>query len=52
MFMTGSAAEVVPVRSVDHHVIGPRARSPSNFQQAYFKQSARGPAYEEWLDRV
>ena len=27
-FMTGSAAEVVPVRSVDHRIIGPPAPSP------------------------
>ncbi len=53
MFMTGTAAEVVPVRSVDHHVIGPAGPVTLELQQAFFRV-VRGedPEYEEWLDRV
>lgn len=53
VFMTGTAAEVVPVRSVDHHVIGPAGPITLDLQQAYFR-AVRGedPSYEEWLDRV
>ena len=53
MFMTGSAAEVVPVRSVDHRVIGPAGPITLELQKAFFRV-VRGedPAYEEWLERV
>ena len=53
MFMTGSAAEVVPVRSVDHRMIGPAGPVTLDLQQAFFRV-VRGeePGYEDWLDRV
>ncbi|MCE5203315.1 MAG: branched-chain amino acid transaminase [Coriobacteriales bacterium] len=53
VFMTGTAAEVVPVRSVDHHVIGRSGPVTLELQQAFFR-AARGedPRYEDWLDRV
>jgi branched-chain amino acid aminotransferase len=53
MFMTGSAAEVVPVRSVDHRTIGPAGPVTLELQALFFRV-VRGeePAYEEWLDRV
>ena len=53
MFMTGSAAEVVPVRSVDHRVIGPAGPVTLDLQQAFFRV-VRGeePGYEDWLERV
>lgn len=53
VFMTGSAAEVVPVRSVDHHVIGPAGPVTLELQETFFKV-VRGeePDYEEWLDRI
>ena len=53
MFMTGSAAEVVPVRSVDHRVIGPAGPVTLELQQAFFR-AVRGEdsEYEDWLDRV
>lgn len=53
MFMTGTAAEVVPVRSVDHRVIGPAGPVTLEIQQAFFR-AVRGedPQYEEWLERV
>jgi branched-chain amino acid aminotransferase len=52
-FMTGSAAEVVPVRSVDGHVIGKPGPITMELQEAYFRV-VRGeePDFEEWLDRV
>jgi len=53
MFMTGSAAELVPVRSVDHRMIGPAGPVTLALQKAYFAV-VRGeePGYEEWLERV
>jgi branched-chain amino acid aminotransferase len=53
VFMTGTAAEVVPVRSVDHRVVGPAGPITMELQQAYFR-AVRGEdvAYEEWLDRL
>lgn len=52
-FMTGSAAELVPVRSVDGHVIGPMGEITKDLQETFFRV-VRGaePAYEEWLDRI
>lgn len=53
MFMTGTAAEVVPVRSVDGHVIGNAGPITLDIQKTYFR-AVRGEdsAYEAWLDRV
>ena len=53
MFMTGSAAEVTPVRSVDHRTIGPAGPVTMELQKAFF-EVVRGenPEYEEWLDRL
>lgn len=53
MFMTGTAAEVVPVRSVDGHVLGDAGPVTLELQKTYFR-AVRGedPAYEEWLDRL
>ncbi len=52
-FMTGSAAEVVPVRSVDGYALGEPGPVTKELQATYFR-AVRGeePAYEEWLDRV
>ena len=53
MFMTGSAAEVVPVRSVNHHVIGPAGPVTLDLQQTFFRVvHGEVPHYEEWLERV
>jgi branched-chain amino acid aminotransferase len=53
MFMTGSAAEVVPVRSVNHHVIGPAGPVTLELQENYFRVvHGEEPGYEEWLERV
>ncbi|HCO77739.1 MAG TPA: branched chain amino acid aminotransferase [Rhodocyclaceae bacterium] len=53
IFMTGTAAEVVPVRSVDGHVIGDAGPVTLDLQKTYFA-AVRGqdPAFEEWLERV
>jgi branched-chain amino acid aminotransferase len=53
MFMTGSAAEVVPVRSVDHRTIGPAGPITLALQKTFF-QVVHGeePGYDEWLERV
>jgi len=53
MFMTGSAAEVTPVRSVDHREIGPAGPITKDLQETFFRV-VRGeePAYEEWLERL
>ena len=53
MFMTGSAAEVVPVRSVDHRIIGPAGPVTLQLQKAFFAVvHGEEPGYEEWLERV
>jgi branched-chain amino acid aminotransferase len=53
VFMTGSAAEVVPVRSVDHRVIGDPGPITKLLQEKYFRV-VRGeePEYDGWLERV
>ncbi|HET6351105.1 MAG TPA: branched-chain amino acid transaminase [Coriobacteriia bacterium] len=53
MFMTGSAAEVTPVRSVDHRAIGPAGPITLELQRKFFRV-VRGeePDYAEWLERL
>ena len=54
-FLTGTAAEVVPIRSVDDRVVGDRTPGPLTRRiQDLYHRVVRGeePAYEEWLDRV
>ena len=54
-FLTGTAAEVVPIRAVDDRPVGPGR--PGNItkeiQQIYFA-TVRGEVdqYKEWLDHV
>ncbi len=53
MFMTGSAAEVVPVRSVNHHVIGPAGPVTLELQETFFRVvHGEEPDYDVWLERV
>ncbi len=53
MFMTGSAAEVVPVRSVNHHVIGPAGPITLELQEKFFRVvHGEEPDYDVWLERV
>ena len=55
-FLTGTAAEVVPIRSVDDRLgrrRQARARSPVRIQETYFP-TVRGEVdrYKDWLDHV
>lgn len=53
MFMTGTAAELVPVRSVDSITIGDAGPITLELQKVYFDiVHGRVAEYEEWLDRV
>jgi branched-chain amino acid aminotransferase len=53
MFMTGSAAELVPVRSVDGRVLGDAGPVTLELQRTYFDVvHGKLPEYEEWLERV
>ena len=54
-FFTGTAAEVVPIRELDHRVIGSGARGPITEKlQAIYLDAVRGaqPDYAEWLAPV
>jgi len=52
VFMTGTAAEVVPVRACDGRVIGTPGPITKDLQETFFRV-VRGEEsdYEEWLDR-
>jgi branched-chain amino acid aminotransferase len=52
-FLTGTAAELVPVREVDDHVIGEPGEI-TRVIQAKFEDALHGraPEYQEWLDMV
>jgi branched-chain amino acid aminotransferase len=55
IFLTGTAAEVTPVREVDHRQIGPGRRGPvtKSLQDAFFAVvQGRDPKYAEWLHYV
>jgi branched-chain amino acid aminotransferase len=52
LFLTGTAAEVTPVREVDRRRIGDGHRGPITklLQEAFFDVAAgREPKYERWL---
>jgi branched-chain amino acid aminotransferase len=54
-FMTGTAAEVTPIRSLDQRTIGAGKRGPitKDIQETFF-EAARGndPRYQQWLTMV
>jgi branched-chain amino acid aminotransferase len=55
VFMSGTAAELVPVREIDDHVIGQgRPGEVTRVLQAAFEDAIRGRSerYREWLDVV
>jgi len=53
VFFTGSAAEVVPVGSIDHREIGKPGPITLALQEAYFNVvRGRDPEYDYWLERV
>jgi branched-chain amino acid aminotransferase len=52
VFLTGTAAEVTPVREIDHRQVGAGRRGPVTkaLQDAFFEIAAgRNPKYERWL---
>jgi branched-chain amino acid aminotransferase len=52
-FLTGTAAEVVPIRSVDDRVIGTRGEITTKLQEAYFAAvRGRVERYKDWLEYV
>jgi branched-chain amino acid aminotransferase len=55
LFFTGTAAEVTPIRSVDHIIIGPGRRGPitGKLQSEFFKiVSGQAPDRYHWLTPV
>ena len=52
-FLTGTAAEVVPIRSVDDREIGNRGPITRTLQETYFA-AVRGEVerYKDWLEYV
>jgi branched-chain amino acid aminotransferase len=53
LFLTGTAAEVVPVREVDDHLIGPPGEITKAIQSTFFEAiQGRRQEYLEWLDFV
>jgi branched-chain amino acid aminotransferase len=53
VFLTGTAAEVVPVREIDDHVIGPPGELTQAIQTRFFDAiKGKREEYLEWLDVV
>jgi len=53
LFLTGTAAEVVPVREVDDHALGPPGEVTVAIQSAFFEAiQGKRDEYLEWLDFV
>ncbi|HEY1276515.1 MAG TPA: branched-chain amino acid transaminase [Thermoleophilaceae bacterium] len=53
VFLTGTAAELTPLREVDDHEIGPPGPVTRQIQQLFFDAlHGRAPQYAEWLDVV
>jgi len=55
LFMTGTAAELTPIREIDDHVVGDGVRGPitTRLQQVFLDAlHGRDPRYTEWNDVV
>jgi branched-chain amino acid aminotransferase len=53
LFLTGTAAEIVPVREVDDHVLGPPGELTQAIQKRFFDAiKGKRDEYLEWLDFV
>jgi len=55
IFMTGTAAELTPIREVDDHAVGDGTRGPVTTEiQAIFEDTLHGRSerYADWLDKV
>ena len=53
MFLTGTAAEIVPVREIDDHALGPPGELTQAIQTRFFDAiKGKREEYLEWLDFV
>jgi branched-chain amino acid aminotransferase len=53
VFLTGTAAEIVPVREIDDHILGPPGELTQAIQKRFFDAiKAKRDEYLEWLDFV
>jgi branched-chain amino acid aminotransferase len=53
VFLTGTAAEIVPVREIDDHVLGPPGELTQAIQKRFFDAiKGKREEYLEWLDFV
>jgi branched-chain amino acid aminotransferase len=53
VFLTGTAAEIVPVREIDDHVVGPPGELTQAIQKRFFDAiKGKREEYLEWLDFV
>ena len=53
VFLTGTAAEIVPVREIDDHVVGPPGELTQAIQTRFFDAiKGKRDEYLEWLDFV
>jgi branched-chain amino acid aminotransferase len=53
LFLTGTAAELTPVREIDDHVVGPPGEVTRAIQSVFEDAlSGRDERYAKWLDRV
>jgi branched-chain amino acid aminotransferase len=55
VFLTGTAAEVTPVREVDGRIIGPGRPGPvtQKIQEVYFAVvKGQEPRYQQWLTYI
>jgi branched-chain amino acid aminotransferase len=53
VFMTGTAAEVTPIREVDDHLVGPPGPVTLEIQSAYLDTvKGRSDRWAQWLDHV
>jgi branched-chain amino acid aminotransferase len=53
VFLTGTAAEIVPVREIDDHVVGPPGELTQAIQTRFFDAiQGKRDEYLEWLDFV
>ena len=55
VFLTGTAAEVTPIREIDHRQVGEGKRGPiaKRLQEAYFRAvKGEAPKYKSWLTHL
>ena len=55
VFLTGTAAEVTPIREIDHRQVGEGRRGPiaKRLQEAYFRAvKGEAPKYKSWLTHL